>query len=85
MVLFEAHNSKELNSSWTFNQHAIRSDQMIDLDIKEHIQANLLLLVMATIRPFSKLSPAILQLQETMDRLSELTNDKIEGASRPWR
>lgn len=78
LIPVEAHNSQGIKFELTFNQHAIRSDQMIDLDIKEHIQANLLLLRDGYNKTILETQSAILQLQETMDRLSELTNDKIE-------
>lgn len=78
LIPVEAHNSQGIKFELTFNQHAIRSDQMIDLDIKEHIQANLLLLRDGYNKTILETQSAILELQETMDRLTEVTNDKIE-------
>ena len=78
LIPIEAHNSQGLKFELTFNQHAIRSDQMIDLDIKEHIQANLLVLRDGYNKTIHTTQSAILELQETMDRLSEVTNDKVE-------
>lgn len=78
LIPIEAHNSQGIKFELNFNQHAIRTDQMIDLDIKEHIQLNLLALRDGYNKTIHETQSAILELQETMDRLSEVTNDKIE-------
>jgi kinetochore protein NDC80 len=78
LIPVEAHNSQGYKFELTFNQHAIRTDQMIDLDIKEHIQANLLVLREGYNKTIHETQSAILELQETLDRLTEVTNDKIE-------
>ena len=78
LIPVEAHNSQGIKFELTFNQHAIRSDQMIDLDIKEHIQSNLLVLRDGYNKTIHATQASILELQETMDRLTEITNDKIE-------
>lgn len=78
LIPVEAHNSQDIKFELTFNQHAIRSDLMIDLDIKQHIQSNLLVLRDGYNKTIHITQSDILELQETMDRLTEVTNDKIE-------
>ena len=78
LIPVEAHNSQGIKFELTFNQHAIRTDQMIDFDIKEHIQSNLLVLRDGYNKIIHQTQSSILELQENMDRLTEITNDKIE-------
>lgn len=82
LIPVEAHNSQGLKFELTFNQHAIRTDLMIDLDVKDHIQANLLALRDGYNQTIHETQSAILELQETMDRLTEICNDKIEDLKR---
>lgn len=78
LVPIEAHNSQGLRFELSFNQHALRYDQMLDLDIKEHIQANLLHLRDGYNKIIHETQASILDLQETLDRLTEITNDKVD-------
>ena len=51
---------------------------MLDLDIKEHIQASLLKLRDGYNRTIHETQSTILEMQETLDRLTEVINDKVE-------
>lgn len=78
LIPIEAHSSQGIKFELTFNQHALRPDQMLDLDLKEHIQASLLKLRDGYNRTIHETQSAILELQETLDRVTEVINDKVE-------
>lgn len=78
LIPVEAHSSQGIRFELTFNQHALRPDQMLDLDIKEHIQANLLRLRDGYNKTILETQSTILEMQETLDRLTEVINDKVE-------
>ncbi len=78
LIPVEAHSSQGIRFELTFNQHALKPDQMLDLDIKEHIQASLLKLRDGYNRTIHETQTIILEMQETLDRLTEVINDKVE-------
>lgn len=78
LIPVEAHNSCGIQFELYFNQHALRVDQMFNLDIKEHVQAALLRLRDGYNKTIHETQSAILELQETLDRLTEIINDKVE-------
>jgi kinetochore protein NDC80 len=78
LIPVEAHSSGGIQFELYFNQHALRIDQMFNLDIKEHIQGSLLKLRDGYNKTIHETQSAILELQETLDRLTEIINDKVE-------